>query len=319
MLLPYRRTLPQGFLSQFHSRLLEDSPQLIHEGKAQKPGKAYTFDMQWSMYQYGELTWELDLATRVRYFYEYLHVPPGSLSGTLVLDAGCGNGTLTAGIATSGPEVIGMDYSEIVERAEREKARFAGAAAERVHYIQGDLQYPPFSPETFDVIYSDGVLHHTPDTQASFRTLAPLVKRRGRYFVWLYRSDTSPLFRAKLRTAKTLQQILRPLPLPVLKYLCFTGAVILVLRLHLLGLFGNRKRRIVPLRLKAVNLFDTLTPKFYHLHTPREVHSWFTSAGYSEAIESSIPSLSHGGFGMLGLRECHAQPALAQTAAGTAH
>ena len=64
------------------------------------------------MYEYGELTWELHLQTRVEYFYSYLKVKPGSLSGALVLDAGCGNGTLTAGVGASGPEIIGMDYSE---------------------------------------------------------------------------------------------------------------------------------------------------------------------------------------------------------------
>lgn len=319
MLLPFRRTLPRGFLSQFQDRLLEDSPQLLYEDKAQRSVKAYSFDTQWSMYEYGEVTWELDLATRVRYFYEYLQVAPRSLNRALVLDAGCGNGTLTAGIAASGPEVIGMDYSETVERAEREKARFAGAAAERVHYVQADIQSPPFSPETFDIIYSDGVLHHTANTETSFKTLVPLVKHGGRYFVWLYRNDASPMFNAKLKTAKALQRILRPLPLPALKYLCFSGAAILVLRLRLLALFGNHKRRIVPLRLKAVNLFDTLTPRFYHLHTPAEVHSWFASAGFPGAIESSIPTLSHGGFGMLGVREYHAQTAQKQTVANASH
>ena len=82
--------------------------------------------------------------TRVEYFYSYLKVKPGSLSGALVLDAGCGNGTLTAGVGASGPEIIGMDYSESVEKAEVEKARFAGEAATKVHYVQGRCATSPF-------------------------------------------------------------------------------------------------------------------------------------------------------------------------------
>jgi len=302
MIPPSSRTLPSDFVDQFKGQLLMDAPELVDQVTKQSPTRGYSFDVQWSMYDYGQLTWELDLHTRVEYFYQYLRKKPGSLGGALVLDAGCGNGTLTAGIGASGPEIIGMDYSTSVERAQKEKSRFAGSAANRVHYVQGDVQQPPFAPEIFDIIYSDGVLHHTPETRASFNALAPLVKPGGRYFVWLYRSDLSPMFKVKMKTAKTLQRILGTLPLSVLKSLCFAGAAILLMRLQVLRLFGNRKRRIVPLRLKAVNLFDTLTPRNYHLHTPSEVREWFTASGFPNPVETSIATLNRGGFGMLGLR-----------------
>jgi len=314
MLMPHCRVLPLEYLEQFRDRLHTDAPELLTEKNEEKVTRGYSFDTQWSMYEYGELTWELDLATRVKYFYDYLRVEPGSLNDMLVLDAGCGNGTLTAGIGASGPEIIGLDYGESTERAEKEKGHFAGEESRRVHFVQGDVQHPPFAPNTFDVIYSDGVLHHTTSTRASFSALAPLVKQGGRYFVWLYRSDLSPIFKLKLTTAKTLQSILRPLPLPVLKYLCFAGAAILLLRLWMLRFFGNKKRRIVPLRLKAVNLFDTLTPRFYHLHTPVEVRGWFTTSGYPNPEETSIASLSQGGFGMMGVRELHVQSPMLRAA-----
>jgi 2-polyprenyl-3-methyl-5-hydroxy-6-metoxy-1,4-benzoquinol methylase len=313
--MPRERSLPVGYLEQFRERLLKEAPELLSEAKTQKEIKRYSFDVQWAMYEYGEITWELDLPIRVQYFYEYLRKEPGSLNKALVLDAGCGNGTLTAGIAASGPEIIGMDYSESVERAEREKRRFAGEAADRVHYVQGDVQHPPFASATFDVIYSDGVLHHTPNTYESFKALAPLVSPGGRFFVWLYRSDLAPLDNVKIKTVKCLQILLRPLPLSVLKMLCFAGAAILLVRLQILHLLGNRKRRIVPLRLKAVNLFDTLTPRYYHLHTPGEVESWFSALGFPGATETSIPSLSRGGFGMLGMRETRPQAVASAAAA----
>ena len=316
MLLPADRTLPPNYVEQFKDRLLKEAPEFLTEAVERKRSRGYSFDTQWSMYEYGDLTWELNLQTRVENFYKYLEVEPQTLSGAIVLDAGCGNGTLTAGVGASGPEIIGMDYSESVEKAEMEKARFAGEAATKVHYVQGDVQHPPFAPETFDVVYSDGVLHHTPKTQVSFSALAPLVKRGGRYFVWLYRSDLSPIYSAKFKTAKALQSILRPLPLPVLKYLCFAGAALLLLRLRLLRLLGNRKRRIVPLRLKAVNLFDTLTPRYYHLHVPSEVSGWFDAVGFPGATETSIPSLSHGGFGMLGVRVPQEQSAVLHAVSG---
>jgi len=302
MRMPDDRVLPPEFLERYRSQLLNDAREFMAEARTDQATGSYSFDTQWSMYEYGQLTWELDLATRVKYFYDYLGIEAGSFKGTLVLDAGCGNGTLTAGIGASGPEIIGMDYSESVERAEREKGKFAGDASRRVHFVQGDVQHPPFAPDTFDAIYSDGVLHHTPNTRASFSALAPLVKERGRFFVWLYRSDARGMYRLKIITAKKLQAALRPLPLPVMKSLCFVGAALLLLRLRLQRMCGVRNRPIVPVRLKAVNLFDTLTPQYYHLHTAKEVRAWFTESGFAQPIETTINSMRHSGFGILGVR-----------------
>ncbi|MGH8655604.1 MAG: class I SAM-dependent methyltransferase [Gammaproteobacteria bacterium] len=37
----------------------------------------------------------------------------------------------------------------------------------------------PFAAKSFDVIFSIGVLHHTPDTKAYFQKLVPLLKAGG--------------------------------------------------------------------------------------------------------------------------------------------
>ena len=56
-------------------------------------------------------------------------------------------------------------------------------------YVQGDLRRPPFGPGAFDALYSNGVLHHTPEPQVSFRSVAPLVRDGGEVFVWVYGLD----------------------------------------------------------------------------------------------------------------------------------
>jgi 2-polyprenyl-3-methyl-5-hydroxy-6-metoxy-1,4-benzoquinol methylase/uncharacterized protein YbaR (Trm112 family) len=295
-------SFPEGFVARFKHQLLQDAPEMIPSGEDKRLSRSYSFDVEWSMYRFQELTWELDLPSRVRYVYDYLQTAPGSLDGTTVLDAGCGNGTLSAGIAASGPRVVALDYSEHVEHAEAEKRRFAGTASERLDYVQGDLQHPPFASKSFDVVYSDGVLHHTPDTRRSFAAVTPLVKEDGRMFVWLYRSDLQSIYKVKSVAIKTIRSGLRPLPAGALKRLCYAGAVVLQTRLRLLRLVGIRKRRIVPLWLKAVNLFDTFTPLYNHQHHPGEVQSWFREEGFSDAVETTIPSLGHMGFGILGVR-----------------
>lgn len=307
MLLPGSRSLPKEFLRTFQDQLAKEAPELLREGSLPAPRNKYSFDVQWSIYKYDELTWELDLSTRVNYVYQYLRMEPGSLNGAIVFDAGCGNGTLTAGLAKSGPEVIGLDYSQSVEWAEREKKRFAGAAAERVHYVQGDVQNPPFAPGSFDVIYSDGVLHHTPNTEKSFRAIAPLAKEGGRFFVWLYGSEMGPAGRIKMAVVKKIQVLMRPLPFGVAKGLCFAGAAILLTQLRIQHLLGISKRRIIPLRLKAVNLFDTFTPRYYHLQTLAQVMGWFKDCGFLNPVETTIPSLGPGGLGILGIHDKQAE------------
>lgn len=101
--------------------------------------------------------------------------------GKLVLDAGCGAGLQACFMAGMGATVVALDLSDAV---------LAAAANTRdltsVHVVQGDLTRPPFGPGTFDFVYSEGVLHHTPDPAASFRTLARLVKPGGHIAAGFY-------------------------------------------------------------------------------------------------------------------------------------
>lgn len=302
MLMPRERIIPPPFVAQFSNLLRRDAPELLQTDEPRRQATKFSFDTQWSMYQFGELTWELNLSTRVNYVYQYLDIPRRGLDGKILLDAGCGNGTLSAALAASGARVVALDYSECVERAEVEKHRFAGAAADRLDYVQGDLQHPPFASESFDAVYSDGVLHHTPNTKHSFVAVAPLVKQGGRLFVWLYRSDLKPAYKAKIAAIRLMRAGMRPLPTPIVKALCYIGAVILLTRLRILRLMGMQTRRIIPVWLKALNLHDTLTPRFNHHHIPAEVMSWFQEVGFSRVSETTISSLGQTGFGIVGIR-----------------
>jgi 2-polyprenyl-3-methyl-5-hydroxy-6-metoxy-1,4-benzoquinol methylase len=101
--------------------------------------------------------------------------------GKLILDAGCGNGQLSERLSRLGANVAGLDYSESVFGAESRRH------SPTVHFVQGDLQTPPFQAGTFDLIISNGVLHHTPNTYKTFVEVARLVKPEGCLYLWLYR------------------------------------------------------------------------------------------------------------------------------------
>jgi SAM-dependent methyltransferase/uncharacterized protein YbaR (Trm112 family) len=287
------------FVKTFKNRLTSDSSKAITISRSEDQ---FSFSIEWDMYKYSDLTWELGLKERVDYFCYYIDKDKDSLDGLLILDAGCGNGTLSAAIAATGARVVAMDYSDSIEKAEINKKHFLGDNFRQLYYVQGDVKHPPFAENIFDVIYSDGVLHHTKNTKESFNALVPLLKTGGRFFVWLYRSDLVGIYKIKEMSADLIRIFLRPIPLRIVKLLCLIGAIVLNTQLRIRHFLGFKKRRIIPIWLKTLNLFDTFTPKYNHRHSPNEVKQWFIDKGFKNPVERTIPKLSHGGFGMLGIK-----------------
>lgn len=94
-------------------------------------------------------------------------------SGSRILDAGCGAGETALALFGEdlvGHAYIGVDLSDAVELAQS-SMRQAGVEGE---FIQADVADLPEELAELDRIFSEGVLHHTDDMEA---TLAHLVSR----------------------------------------------------------------------------------------------------------------------------------------------
>ena len=83
------------------------------------------------------------------------------------------------------------------------------ADLDNVHVIQGDLTRPPLRPESMDLIYSIGVLHHLPDARGWIPALAPLLRSGGRFVAWLYASEGNGWVLALVDPARRLTSCLR--------------------------------------------------------------------------------------------------------------
>lgn len=104
-----------------------------------------------------------------------------------ILDAGCGAGFATSAWMddtwTDGSSSwVGLDISRAIDVAHERLGGFPGT-----HFVQGDVSRPPFRPETFDVVFSEGVLHHTPSTERALKALVPLLAENGELMVYVYR------------------------------------------------------------------------------------------------------------------------------------
>jgi SAM-dependent methyltransferase len=107
--------------------------------------------------------------------------------GSVVLEAGCGTGQLTNFLGLSWRRrVFGGDICRNSLRLAnqfRERYRIANAA-----FVQMNLFRPPFRDDSFDMLISNGVLHHTADARKAFELLLRKVKPGGYVLVGLYNS-----------------------------------------------------------------------------------------------------------------------------------
>ena len=200
---------------------------------------------------------------------------PEELRGRLVLDAGVGAGRYAEVMARWGAEVVGVDLTRAVDAAAQNLRGYPAA-----HLVQADIFALPFRDETFDVAYSIGVLHHTPDTAAAFRRVAALVKKGGQLAVYVYHAGGLMRY-----TSDALRIVTTRLPRPLVYW--GSTAAIPIYYLHRLPVLGRVLEILLPTighprwRWRWLDTFDWYTPRYQWKHRYPEVFRWFREAGFN--------------------------------------
>jgi ubiquinone/menaquinone biosynthesis C-methylase UbiE len=103
--------------------------------------------------------------------------------GLDVLDVGSGQGIDAYEYASRGARVVGIDLTpRHVELASQHLAE-SGLKAK---FVEGDAETMPFADESFDMVSSNGVLHHTPDIDAALAECLRVLRPGGTLTVVLY-------------------------------------------------------------------------------------------------------------------------------------
>jgi SAM-dependent methyltransferase len=159
--------------------------------------------------------------------------------------------------------VIGADLA-------RQSLQLAAEAArrfrvDRVQFIETDLHRPGLRAGSFDVVYSSGVLHHTPDPRASFARIAQLARPGGMIVLGLYHAFA----RLPLRMRRFVAR------LSGYRWILFDPVL--------------RDRNNEPRRREAW-LRDQYQHPEEHRHTLAEVQGWFLDNGveYVRAYPSAL-------------------------------
>jgi SAM-dependent methyltransferase len=169
-----------------------------------------------------------------------------------IVEVGCGTGQMCLYLARAERVVLGADLTRASLALGAEAARRFGLHG--VQFVETDLQRPGLKAGAFDVVYSSGVLHHTPNPRASFARLAQLARPGGTIVLGIY--NALARLPTKLRRLTARLSGFRVIPFdPVLR-----------------GRDEEPARRDAWLR-------DQYQHPEEHSHTLAEVQGWFAENG----------------------------------------
>jgi len=131
-----------------------------------------------------------ELVEEHRYEKEW-HIPAAAdfagSRGLRVLEIGCGLGTDGAQFAKAGAEYTGVDLTEAAVELARKRFTLFNLPGE---FRTADAENLDFADESFDLVYSHGVLHHTPDTARAVREVHRVLRPGRRAMVMLYHRNS---------------------------------------------------------------------------------------------------------------------------------
>lgn len=112
--------------------------------------------------------------------YTNFALTPEKVKGKKCLDGGCGHGTFSYQLLKNGAgEVYGVDLHKTLKEGVFDEY-------ENMHFVQASLLDMPFEDNTFDLIVSNGVLHHTADGAKCFEEYARVLKPGGTVMLGVY-------------------------------------------------------------------------------------------------------------------------------------
>lgn len=317
--LPRMLTYPTG-VAQLHAERNQDWIRTELLGfrlpdMASPPGEQAVlrnFSREWQEYRWsGKSYWQATPEHMMRCMRYVLGLDKHSFEQKLVLDVGMGIGGIADGVAHMAEcEVVGMDLGYAVDAA-----RHYFGSNRRLHFVQASLFAPPFRPDTFDIAYSQGVLHHTYSTKSAFQSVSKLPRSQGGMLcVWVYSHQ-----REKVTWFRRLLMSIEKLIRPALSRL--PGALQTALLLPTLPLYVAYQNLYRRPKLGSQNMAtygwnealhaarDRLTPPFAHRHTYEEVAHWFQADDYvgleflrDEPLPPGVPDNFPLAVGIRGLR-----------------
>lgn len=115
-------------------------------------------------------------------------IPLSGLAGKDVLEIGCGLGFHTELMIRAGGKVISADLSESAVIATQARLRIKQLPGS---VLQGDAEDLPFPTNSFDLVWSWGVIHHSTRTGRVVREIGRVLRPAGECRLMVYNRDST--------------------------------------------------------------------------------------------------------------------------------
>lgn len=205
-----------------------------------------------------------------------------------VLDIGCGTGRWSKFISPRVKWVEAIDPGDAVRAA----VPFTKTCG-NVRVTQAGFGAIPFEKNTFDFVFSLGVVHHLPDTQGAITEAASMVKPNGWLLLYIYYAldQRGVLFRFIFSCSNLLRRIISKFPKGLKFFCCELIAIFIygpfILLTKFVKLFGGNAWKKIPLsyyaghpwkisRNDALDRFGTPLEKRF---TKKEIETMLVNAG----------------------------------------
>ncbi len=121
---------------------------------------------------------------RKRRLLPVVEMPLSSLAGKQVLEIGPGGGAHSCLFAQYGAKVTALDITPPRAASTNRKLKLIGDGSGQAY--QGDGENLPFQDASFDIVYSNGVLHHSENTKRCLAEVFRVLKPGGKAVLMLY-------------------------------------------------------------------------------------------------------------------------------------
>lgn len=239
---------------------------------------ADNFSLEWKIHKKTQLDNESNDASGRNFFLRF-GLPPEFFLNKRVLDAGVGAGRYAKVALESGSEVWGIDLSYSADVAKKNLAGY-----KNFHAAQADIFELPFKKESFDVIYSFGVLHHVPDPRRAFTNLVGYLKPGGIICVSVYPDA------GMYHNSRHVRKVTTLLPKRLLYMITTLMTLTFYVPYRWLGLRHGIMGKFLPISLSdslaeaVLDTYDCYSPKYQFTYSCDEIFRWFKEASL-EKIE----------------------------------
>jgi SAM-dependent methyltransferase/uncharacterized protein YbaR (Trm112 family) len=284
VMLPFETNFHKKFAQDNYQKLQDFSEYKIPNGSARPGEKSVqeTFTDQWHTVVDSELSFtytqeELKLLNQ-KVWLKWLEHSREDVKK--VLNVGCGMGRESVALQEfTNSEIFAIDLNF---------ALFKGAELRKdnhnINFVIASLFKIPFKPSFFDLVYSQGVIHHTYSTYDALKSIASHVRKEGYLFIWVYGLDDHLVLSGAVglitRILYAVENVVRPLISSSPAFLRNILFSILTLIFYPLDMLRVRNTGTWKRKNTNHGLRDWLSPRFAFRHSYNEVLEWFEELGF---------------------------------------